>query len=375
MIGVNGQFLLVFGLNSLSGFIRLEDFRSFYVKEEAGNNLPSFKLSFDCDTAILGMLNESSNLAISMGSSMNDLVTTTLYITEMETGRIGDRRRVVCQGMLATPGYLQNRRTGITSKKSGVEVVKDVASRYFNFDTNINQSSDKQNWIQNNLPDKQFLSNAWLRSDLPGSYPAVAVSALNNTFILRDVKKLTSSNPIWYFQPTDEGAGGNVIPYHGDYSVKNMSGFVNSWAGYERKQAVFNIDKGLADMIGGLAENFMAGASSLMQRGASGGIDAIGKSLFTVATANMHANYHQAHANNMRQLAIASSFKVSLGYTKIFAPIRVLDTAFFMEDSTATSGAAEYASGDYLVSKVERFFTAYQHGTKVELTREGPGGR
>lgn len=376
MIGVQGQYLISFGLNSTRDFIREEDFRSFMVREEAGNNLPTFKLEFDTDGSNLGQLNEMSDLTISMGEDMATMVQTQLYITEVTMGRVGNRRRVSCQGMLAQPGYLNNTRTGITGKKSGVEVVRSVASRYFRFDSNIQASADQQNWIQNNIADKMFLNNAWLRSHVPGSWLATGISALDNTFILRDMRNHAKGNPVWKFLPHDTPASSyEEITYSGDYSVRNNSGFVNSTlGGYGIDMPAFNIDQGLSSFISGLASPLLSAASSFAQRGLEGGLDAVRKGLYTAKTANMHDNYHQAYSNNIRNLALFSSFKVTLNFERKFRPVRVLDPVYFLEDSEQTPGQAEYASGNYVITKVDRVFTNRQHGTRIELSREGPGG-
>ena len=376
MIGVRGQYLLAFGLNAHRNFIRTEDFQLFHIREEAGNVLPTFKLVFDTDGIYMSQLNESSDLSVSMGEDFDSLIQTQLYVSEVTTGRVGNRRRVTCQGLLAQPGYVNNHRTGITSKKSGVEVVQSIASRYFRFDSNIARSADQQNWIQNNLADKAFLNQAWLRSHVPGSWLATGISALNNTFILRDMRNHARGVPVWKFLPRDTNPNAyDEISYHGDYSVRNNSGFVNSClGGYGMEMPTFDLDQGLGNFVSGLAGPLMSAASSFAQRGLAGGIDAIRKGFYAAKTANMHEQYHQAYRDNVRNLALFSSFKVQLSFSRKFRPLRVLDPVYFLEDSEQSPGAAEYASGSYVISKLDRIFSAQQHATRIELSREGPGG-
>ena len=371
--GVPGQYYINISLNGDSTWLLEEDFVFFRVSEEAGNTLPQFMLKFrltDLTSVKLLEFNETAVIIASYGEDITNVVTTTLYVTETSMTPSGEAWVVKVEGHINAPSYLYARYTGCSPKESGVTCVLNTARKYFAIKSNISSSNDSQNWVQHSISDKQFVRNCWLHSFIPNSFIAVGISALNNTFVLNDMQASFAGGGGWTFTPNADGSVWNQIPYLGNPTVKNISGFINSWLGYPTTLNIYNVDTG---------QYTTAQTSSNLFQSSTGGqivnpnLTNPRQGLYLTQTSNMHQNYHQARQNNLVGNAVASSFKVDLFFDRIFRPIMVLDQAVF-QLGDANDTMTEYASGNYTVYKVVRMFGNRVCRTMVGLCREAPGG-
>lgn len=349
-----------------------KDFVFFRLSEEAGNTLPQFMLKFKLTTenaAALMKLNETSVITASYGQDPSSMGSSTLYITETEIVPAGESWNVVVQGHLNAPAYLYNRHTGCSPKESGVECVLNTASKYFAIKTNIRKSDDSQNWVQNNISDKQFVRETWLHSHAPSSFISVGISALNNTFVMKEMGESYRAGAEWRFIANANLDIYNQIPILGAPKIKNISGFINSWLGYPTKLNVFNIDTGLGSLIETSTNLFQGSGGGPQQNG-----DVAARlGQYLTKTANMHDNYHQAKQNNLYGNAVASSFQVHVVFDKIFRPVMLLDQAYF-NLGDASDVVTGYSSGNYTVFKVIRIYGNSVCRTMVGMSREAPGG-
>lgn len=273
------------------------------------------------------------------------------------------------QGLLAQAGYLNNTRTLVMPAQSAVEAVLAIAGRYFKIDTNIEKSADKQPWVQSSIPDKNFLTHLWLRAHVPDSWLAVAISAAENTFILRDIRKLAKESPKWHFVHTDSKSAQDIT-INGSYSIEDHSGFINQWIGYAREEPVFDFDGGYQSNVSPSTNVLLAPTQGLSQRAKDKGVAATRAGIYSARTENMHEKYHEAFSTNRTNLALFSAFRVKLSYDTLFHDLRLLDPVMF-EDYGGKG--KEYASGNYLISKIRREFENRRVKTYVDLTRESPG--
>lgn len=372
MIGVENQFFLSFSINGAADFMQTPDFVFFRITEEAGNTLPQFMLKFRLTantSQYILQLNETSTLVASYGDTMNNMVTSGLYITETTMVPSGAAWVIVVEGHLNAPGYLYNRHTGCSPKESGVKCVLNTAKKYFNIQSNIQDSTDNQNWVQHNISDKQFVRNTWLHSNAPASFISVGISAVDNTFVLKDMGAAYAAEVDWYFQQDADGTVPNKIPFLGQPKIRNISGFINSWLGYPTKLNVFDMDTGLNSLVDTATNIFSSSSGGPLAN--SGITSRLGQ--YLTHTSNMHQNYHQARQNNLYGNAVASSFQVTLVFEKMFRPIMVLDRAYFSLGTDVGDIVSEYSLGNYTVFKVVHLFGDMTTRTVVGLCRESPG--
>src|ERR1019366_1684465 len=371
MLGVDGQYCLQFALGGNTDWLTTKDFVFFRLSEEAGNSLPQFMLKFKLtneNDSVLSQLNETSVITASYGQDPSSMGTSTLYITEIELVPAGESWNVQVQGHLNAPAYLYNKHTGCSPQESGVECVINTAKKYFAIKTNIQKSDDSQNWVQHNVSDKQFVRDTWLHSHSPSSFISVGISALNNTFVLKEMGQSYSEGAQWQFLPYANNDTFNQISVMGSPKIKNISGFINSWLGYPESLNVFNIDTGLSSLISTLSNIFQGSGGGPLAN--SDVLPRMGQ--YLTKTANMHDNYHQAKQNNLYGNAVASSFQVNVMFDKIFRPVMVLDQAYF-NLGDAADAVTGYSSGNYTVFRVVRVFGNQVCRTMVGMSREAPG--
>lgn len=372
MIIVNKQFIFKFSVGTFKDFLSLEDLIQFKTHEEAGGVLPTFDLTFNVNNPELSkQLNEGNTIKVSYGLDIENMVDTELFVTKQfninEGGYSNKTIRIV--GVLDRFEFSNNPFMTISDKKSGVEVINDVAGKYFKVDSNITASNDSQNWIQNNITDRAFLKILSLHSFLTDSFIGTAIG-LDGKFILRDMKKKLSDNFDWRFTQTPDVNKNNDITFDSDFLPVSDNGFINSWLGYGRKKNINTIEDGTTNEILESFKPLMALTSTLSRK-------ATMEAKFAesgILNDNVHTNYHRAYLKNISNLAIFSSARITLTFQNLFKPIQLLDVAMF---KTTESGGDEQGSlssevyaGLYFVSKITRNVQDGTILTTVELCRE-----
>lgn len=364
MISVEGQYIFIFSLADKGDFIDEDDLISFLLVEEAGNVLPTFDFGFTTkDETILRYLNEGNNLKISFGKDKDSLIDIELVISSFVFHRAGESKLVIeIKGLYSALPYISTGKIR-TINSSGIAAINQVVSDYFIPDFNIIASSDSQNWIQHNIPDKKFVNEIWMHSYLANSFIGVGISS-NGEFILKDMKALVAEDPSYRFTTNIEKD--TDIYYDGDYVVTSNAGFLNHWIGYGRQKHLFTIEEGSE------LNSLQSSESLLALTGTLARSAAISKRIAQagVLSDNVHANYWNAFLQNLQSLAIFSSCQITLSFHNIYIPLRILNLVMFLDTGIGQKQATEYYSGKYFVSKVARSISNRQFTTTVQLSRE-----
>jgi len=367
-VGTDGQYLFQFSLGEdYDDFVNEEELKYFTLIEEAGNVLPTFELGFNTlDDKVFELLHEGSELKVTFGKDRNSLLDAALKPARFRTAPLGQgKRSVTIVGLYSALGYLNNSEVFLSAKKSGIEVIRDIAKEYFKVEGNVTKSRDSQIWIQPNQSAKKFVDDIWLHSDLADSFPAIAISS-DGKFIVKDIKSDLKNPYKWRF--VKNGAESNDLDYDADFVVDTNTGLINSWVGYGREQLIYNMETNQDSVVMENTSPVVSLTSNFAQSD-----DVIKKfSSSALLTENMHENYHVSQAHNLASLAAFSNTKIYLSFHNSFVPIRVLDQVMFM-DSDIGSGrrrASEFNSGIYYVSRVARSIESRQFTTIVELCRE-----
>lgn len=374
MIGIEGQFILILDIGPVSDAIATEDLEYLEIAETTGTALPTFKLRFATnDEGVTPYLNEGNDIQISFGQTASDLHGCSVYLTQVEIIKEGDtRRHVKAEGLLAYPNWLVGNMLGITDEEDAVTVLKRVAAKYFTVDSNIDQSADKQHWIQHNVCDKRFANLLWLHAWLPDSWLAIGITAIDEQFRMRDVKKMLSQQPDWTFTYSADLADPKQIYYHGNLGVANKTGFLNAWNGYQRNYLTYDAQGGQTATNAVTVSPMLAVAADMPRR--DSGVDPrFGE--VAITSDNVHANFQQAFQRQTSYLTAFSAFGTELSFYNTFRAVKVLDLAYVVDDSTEApkASASEYASGLYLVTGVCHIFTGRQYACMVNVLREAPG--
>lgn len=369
MIGVDGQYIFKFKIGDIDDFIREEDLEIFKIIEEAGNALPTFTLHFLTDSElVLSQLHEGNDLQVSFGPSLNDLTDAKLVVTTMGPTRSGDsKRHVSVNGMYSALKYLSADKMSMTAKMSGIEALKSVVSKHFSTQGtfNVQASNDKQNWVQSNIPDRLFVNECWMHSDIPNSFLACGIS-MDGKFILKDIKADLKTPFKWRF--TNDGNEVNDVAYHGDFGINVDHGFVNNWVGYPREKPIYNLVTGETTTISEQAKPIVALTQEIAKRAEIEKRHAVAG----VINDNVHPNFWQAYLRNVINLVSFGAVDLVLSYDGQYIPMRVLDQVMFKEDSIANQKveSAEFHSGIYYINRIARTLQNRQFVTTVVISRE-----
>lgn len=367
MIGILGQYCFIFSLAEKKDFINEADLIEFKIFEEAGNVLPTFQLEFRAtDNTIPRLLNEGNNLIVSIGTSTNDLEDYKLVIQKTIELRQGlNSKKYIVTGMLSALLYHKNNLL-ITPKQDGVTTIQQIASKNFIFDSNITSlNTDFMNWIQYNISDKKFINDVWLHTYIPNSFLAIGIS-MDNRFILRDIrKKFEDGGFDWRLSSRSESV--KDISYDGDYTIEKKSGFINAWLGYKRIKPIYDLETGDFEEINQEVKPLLAITDKLLRN-----VDIEEKNAeIGVKSSNVHSNYWKAYLNNLSNLVVFSTVKVTLSFSNQFKKVRVLDSVMFSEVDTENSNTSmESSSGLYIVTKVGRILSNRQYITILDICRE-----
>lgn len=369
MVGVDGQFLFKFRIQDREDFINTEDLLYFKLCEAAGNVLPTFEIAFvTLDEKLLGLFHESNDIQVSFGQDRDSLTDIKLVPMRMTPTRAGvNKHMIVANGFYSALGYINNDNVFISNKLSGVEAIKQIAAKHFNVSGTFNLAKgfDSQNWIQSAMPDRLFVNQMWMHSNLPNSFPAIGISS-DGKFILKDIKLALKQDFKWRFTPNVQTA--RDIHYDGDYATDYNTGFINNWVGYTREKTIYNLEAGSESILSNTTKPIMsltkeiAKRAEIEKRYAQAGI----------ISDNVHAEYWSSYLRNLSSLAVLASVKNTLSFTGVYKPVRVLDLVMLKEDSVAsnTGESSEYNSGLHFITKVARSVQNSKLTTVVECSRE-----
>jgi hypothetical protein len=374
-VGTEGFYRFQFSVGDLDDFIEESELVNFTLIEEAGNALPTFEIAFNTSNEeVLNLLHEGNDLNVTFGKDRSDSTSAPLAITRLQTNKAGDSKRLISAvGMFSALPYIANSKILLSSKKSAIEVIKDVVTS-FGFQTNFNvsKSNDSQVWIQHNISGKKFVNDLWMRSDLGDSFPAVGISS-DGTFILKDIKKDLKDKKAPLDQPyswrfTKEILTDRDIPFEGNPSIDLNTGFLNAWMGYGRERTVYNMEDGNQENVFSDAEPILAISNDMSRR-----LNVIKRYASTaIVNENVHANYWKSYHHNLVHLASFGNVKTTISFANLFAPIKVLDQVIFKDDDLISNkkSSSEFNSGIYYVAKVARNICHRQFVTTVVLCRE-----
>ena len=358
-IEVQDKVIFIFSIGDYSDFIQENDLENFTIIEEAGNLLPTFRLSFaTVHERVIPLLNEENMLKMQFGKDRQSLLDVPLYITSMSiTHNATNKRFIVLTGLMQSIRYVVETHRYISPKLSAIEVMKLIASKTFVWEkNNLSKSLDSQVWIQPNITDKKFINELWMHAYLENSFVAIAITT-DGYFIVKDIKEDLKVSPKWRF--------GIDIPYDADILFETNTAFINSWMGYNRENLIYDLESGVSEELSVTASPIMAHIKKLPSTSVE---KRFGGSL--IKTENHHQNYYKAYYQNLVNLAYLNSVRLTISYQNFYLPMRVLDRASFTNFNVETNEVSDFISGHYYITKIARNLTSRSFATTITLVRE-----
>ncbi len=369
MISLKGQYLLSFDLGGNTDFIKETELNEFTIIEEAGNVLPTFALEFNTnDETILPKLNETVPLDLKFGVDLDSAIDIPLAIanlTQIENGKNGVTLAI--KGLYNAIDYITDPKLNITSEKSGIEAISNIVSDNFKLDSNVLKSSDKQKWIQPNIPNKKFVSDTLMHSYSSSGFFASAIT-IDGDFRIRDIEKIPKIVALskYDYRLTMRPKKSNDILYDNNPVVKSNTGFFNNWLGYGREIFEQKYEDGIVTPFIEVPKPVIALTKNLAK------LDDIDKRFggTSVINDNVHTNYWKAYWKNLTNLVSLSNIVITVTLDDKFYPIHPLDLIMLNIPSKGDMFTSEYLAGLYYVSKVSRTLSNKKFSTTLQLCRE-----
>jgi hypothetical protein len=363
MFGIDGKFVAEFSLNEKPDFIDQDDLFDFTIIEQAGNIPPIFSIFFQTlDDEIPQYINEGNELKVTLGRSLNELEKYSLIFQNSEHTKSGDRHLITATGCINSLSYFDTK-VFITDKINGATALEVVGNKHFIVDNQLDKSStDIMYHKQYNISHKRFVNDIWLSTFIPDSFPVVGITS-EGKMLLRDMKKLVSTNKWDTFNQDDKDKFLIISP---DYKIISRKGFFNTYTGVGREKFLYNQDDAIGVLQSEDVKSFIALTNKI-----SVNADREKKSFENgVINENVHQNYWRSYLRNITSLANYSSIQLNFNFQNFFKPIHIYDVVYHKEISTDSKKASEFATGNYVTTKVVKRLQQESYITLVEASRE-----
>ena len=362
--GIVGKWMAGFTMNGTS-LTDITGFESFKIVEEAGNQLPTFTLVFrSADAGLLSYLNEGNTISAGMGVTQIDLNTTLRPMSKAISRADSSTLRFTVNGMYDAINYLTSTQTQMSDQVSGLTFMQQLASQHFTPDFSTSASNDTMNWSQPGIPNQAMIEHLWAHSDLGNNnFPMIGITS-DGTFRLRTATDLANGSATWNYT-NGQQLGGNVVNFHYDWDIQSDTGYTNAVAAYSKTSDIQDMDKGPGSLFN-TSPGQLFGQSASLEQSSGAGQQIIGNLLSNV---NHHSNFHQARADNVTNIANASSTKLNINNSDYYFPIKVLDTILFTEFLDDGTSLQSF-SGMYIVTQVTRAIENGQFHTMITAVRE-----
>ncbi|NNK83729.1 MAG: hypothetical protein HKO92_11450 [Flavobacteriaceae bacterium] len=230
-------------------------------------------------------------------------------------------------------------------------------------------SVDKQVWIRAGIR-----GNIWLNDVINHSWASdrsafIYAVTRNRELLKYNLDERASRNPKWVFKPEREYAGeeldDNVIKYKYP-KFTSQSGFLNTFFGYGRRLSSFDIESG--DFENHQPKTFIK-RTNFMNLNSDREVPQRYTSLGFNNNLNVHANYFNAYAQNMR---IKSFYSINVSVlSNYFRAVRLLDrVSLSLNDESQNLKRTTY-SGNYFVEKISTILDSTNVTRRFDLIREG----
>lgn len=362
-IQLKDQFILQVDLGGRKDFLTVTDLVALEYHRKAGQCLPTLTLCFILrDPTLIPYISSGNDITISLG---RDILSSEVYTFSIfSEGSINEPKlgdRVTIYGVANKGSFTQSQGNQIYSKKTSLEVLKEVTKDYFSFVTNIKKTNDRQNWCKFGSYwnfCREVASAAFVNEN------TFIMSAFDcNRFYFYDARQHLKTSRPWVFSKSnlslDERS--KSVNYISAIPTNN-NGVYNYLAGYNDTAVVYDVLEDEYKKIRPKIHNLTSIGKKVLNipKGSS-------TSSYYLDIGNTHDNYTLARLLNIKSNAIYSSVAVSVVTKGFSKDIRLLDTAILTEESTTGRN-----DGYYFVSEISTKIIDCTVNMDIILNRESP---
>lgn len=372
MIGITGKYLCKFKLANIDNFIREDQLIMFKLIEETGNVLPLFELVFSLSNnfELEKFLNNGNYLDVTFGKDLNNLESIRLYIFDTTKSSVSNNSRMYrTVGVGVSLTYNSECFVKTYGGKS-VDVIKEIAGKYFKVIDETDGSDDEMNWIQPNTNNRKFINELWLHSTLKDKTDTLLVGInASGEFRMRSMIKALSNPAEFTFTSTSIDSDKTFV-YESVPSFQDDRGFSSAIGGQPKSTLLHDSSQNVSMYATPEKINTMVNGD----QGVSGLGKRVGKS--RISNQNMHSNYQLSYDYNVRNLLMLQSTKAKVTFNNQTIPVNLLDTVLLKTvDNQNSRSASEVDSGVWFVDKKARIIANKELKTIITLCRDGSNGQ
>lgn len=363
MIGKEGSYYIEFSINSIKDFIDINNLEDVKIFTESGNILPVLQITFGTnELKILNYLNYGNIIDFSFGKDKNKMKTVKAYIIKCNVNpENNDKLIITVNTILHSFEYLNSTNSEIINGTS-IFAIDKVLKRIFT-DISIDNTlvpQDKQNWINANNSNRNFIMDIMLHSYIKDTFINIGISE-DGKVIIRDIKNYIAQ----HIQNKSQKAKFIFTDNIGENDT------------YQYQQIRHNYDNGFSNyMVGNnkvLTTNLLDEDNKILSKtnilpmlSSNSDIEnqeMYKKKFFYQEKDNTHEKYYSAYFYNVSQLMLYSSLKVEITITdNMMSDLHILDLVYLKNN--------QYLSGFYYVIKKAIVIDKSNINTVLLLARE-----
>lgn len=370
MIGITGEYVLTINIGDKSDIVTPQDLVSFKLIEEAGNVIPLIEIVLRVYSEdLIRYLNSNNSCSIGIGKTTDFSIYGKYVILNrerIETAK--DSILIKLTGVYDCIKYI-NASVIYGNNETSFNIIKDLTSNFFKFESDLSNSNDRMNWWNSNKPINKFITDLWLHSNHANELPLLGITSSGVFRYLSLVNRLKTNQPDWVFT-TDlkerlENKDDNYAMLDSIPTIHSNLATNNAVLGFPRSRIVHNIAKIKSKVS-------TAGKIKLLNSGQESQLDNIGSVLSKISfiNENVHEKYYDMYDFNTKALLSLNNYNAKCVFHHDFKNIKVLDTVILKDNNFSGSMNSDFA-GIWLVKKVSRTIIDHKLYTIVILSKDG----
>ncbi len=380
--GVLGQYFFGFIIEGTGDFLGKNGrVIEFVMEEKIGGDVPIFSLTFKTlDSSIISKLNEGARISCWFGKDINQNKYAEMQIQKFNHSVMDSFYTLVnIKGLIFNGiNYLRDNEQKSYPKKTSIEVMKEVASKYFQVTVETSETAnDAMNWFRPNHSPHRFLNDVWKRSYLNDNNALIYAIEMSGKFLITDINKISQQKTKWYLKQFKDGdkVPLNTAAYEPDYTIVSDFGLLNNMVTNTKITPIHSSTDGAAKKVS------TPKISPVM---VSGGLNISGNSPTkteierTVDTDNFHDNYSKSRLVNIPKVAMLNSLEVEIHILGRWQDYELLDLIHFTPwRPTKDPNNSEMNSlgGLYAITNITRFFANNRAAIKITISKDGINGQ
>lgn len=369
--GLQGKYSAELAINNVKLDPTRNSLENITIIESIWQALPSVQISLINDGSLVEInpLIDGSQIDLSLtivNSGIEENITMETLLWSHTIEPYSEGFRIVMNCFLSAPDFIEGRIESING--SSFDVFNLMANRS-RMQLIADPSIDKQVWIRPGIRGNIWLNDVINRSwSSPDSAFIYAVTR-NRELLRYNLSERASRNPTWVFSPERERNEKEIPENKVLYKYprfNSQSGILNSMFGYGRNLSSFNIETGANEI--NKPKSFVK-RTNVMNLNQKREVPQKYDSLGFNNPLNVHENYFNAYAQNMRLKSFySSSVELLSDFVK---PVRILDRVTLQLYNESEMQSQLTYAGNYFVKNITTMFDPTNVTRRFTLVREG----